>query len=127
MLGVSETGRVVPDEIGSFVCALALGKALVPTVASTDDPRDPAMRSAAARARDKAIIKRLNLEQLANAARSALRPRLARLSSGFGGQHTTAGAERTRKKWPRGVARWSGAMRATGSFARGEVAETVLE
>lgn len=50
---------------GLFACALALGIALVPAAASADDPHDPAMRSAAARARDKAIIKRLNQEQLA--------------------------------------------------------------
>lgn len=48
-----------------LACALALGIALVPTAASADDPRDPSMRSAEARARDKAIIKRLNQEQLA--------------------------------------------------------------
>ena len=48
-----------------FVGALALGIALVPATAMADDPRDPAMRSAEARARDRAIIKRLNQEQLA--------------------------------------------------------------
>ena len=48
-----------------LACALALGIALVPVAASADDPRDPSMRSAEARARDKAIIKRLNQEQLA--------------------------------------------------------------
>ena len=50
---------------GLFAGALALGIALAPAAASADDPRDPAMRSAEARARDKAIIKRLNQEQLA--------------------------------------------------------------
>lgn len=50
---------------GLFACALALGIASLSTAASADDPRDPSMRSAAARARDKAIIKRLNQEQLA--------------------------------------------------------------
>lgn len=53
-------------KLGLFACALALGMALVPVAASADDPRDPSMRSAAARARDKAIIKRLNQEQLAS-------------------------------------------------------------
>ena len=53
-----------------LACALALGIALVPTAASADDPRDPSMRSAEARARDKAIIKRLNQEQLAYVQRS---------------------------------------------------------
>lgn len=50
---------------GLFACALALCIALVPAAASADDPRDPSMRSEAARARDQAIIKRLNREQLA--------------------------------------------------------------
>ena len=45
--------------------ALALGMALVPVAASADDPHDPSMRSPAARARDAAIIRRLNQEQLA--------------------------------------------------------------
>lgn len=48
-----------------FAGALALGMALVPVAASADDPRDPSMRSAEARARDAAIIRRLNQEQLA--------------------------------------------------------------
>lgn len=49
-----------------LVCALALGAALLPSAAMADDPNDPTMRSAAARARDRAIIKRLNQEQLSH-------------------------------------------------------------
>ena len=45
--------------------ALALGCASVSSIAYADDPNDPAMRSAAARARDKAIIRKLNLDQAA--------------------------------------------------------------
>ena len=45
--------------------ALAMGIALVPAAAMADDPHDPSMRIAAARARDAAIIRRLNQEQLA--------------------------------------------------------------
>ena len=51
-------------KIGLLGCVLALGAAL-PTAALADDPRDPTMRSAAARARDRAIIKRMNQQQLA--------------------------------------------------------------
>lgn len=51
--------------IGSFVCALAVGAALVPGAAFADDPHDPSMRDPAARARDRAIIRRMNEEQLA--------------------------------------------------------------
>lgn len=45
--------------------AIALGCATAPSVAVADDPNDPTMRSAAARARDKAIIRQLNLDQAA--------------------------------------------------------------
>lgn len=51
---------------GLITGALALGFVFVSTAAIADDPRDPTMRSAAARARDKAIIKRLNEEQYAH-------------------------------------------------------------
>lgn len=49
-----------------FACALALGAAATSSAALADDPNDPAMRSAAARARDRAIIRQLNLDQAAN-------------------------------------------------------------
>lgn len=48
-----------------FAGALALGCATLSTMALADDPNDPSMRSAAARARDKAIIRQLNLDQAA--------------------------------------------------------------
>lgn len=48
-----------------FAGALALGCVTMSSAAWADDPRDPAMRSAEARARDKAIIRQLNLDQAA--------------------------------------------------------------
>lgn len=45
-------------------CAVMVA-VLAPTYALADDPNDPAMRSAAARARDRAEIARLNRNQLA--------------------------------------------------------------
>jgi hypothetical protein len=39
--------------------ALALATALLPAAAMADDPHDPAMRTTEARARDRAIIRRL--------------------------------------------------------------------
>jgi len=48
-----------------FAAALALGLMLVPAAAMADDPNDPAMRDAGARARDHATIQRLNRQQLA--------------------------------------------------------------
>jgi hypothetical protein len=47
-----------------FACA-ALSAVLTPAIALADDPHDPAMRSAAARARDHEIIRQLNLRELA--------------------------------------------------------------
>ncbi|WP_436810573.1 hypothetical protein [Sphingomonas sp. DT-204] len=53
-------------KFGSFACALATSAALLPTAALADDPRDPTRRGAAARERDRAIIKRMNQDQLAH-------------------------------------------------------------
>lgn len=47
-----------------FICA-ALAVALVPGLALADDPNDPAMHSAGARARDREIIRQLNRAELA--------------------------------------------------------------
>ncbi|WP_176596199.1 MULTISPECIES: hypothetical protein [Sphingobium] len=52
-------------KLGSFICAVMMGASFLPGVALADDPNDPTMRSAAARARDSAIIKRMNQQQLA--------------------------------------------------------------
>ncbi|WP_068074124.1 hypothetical protein [Novosphingobium lentum] len=46
------------------MCA-ALGVAMVPAVAHADDPHDPAMRSAAARAHDRDVVRQLNRDELA--------------------------------------------------------------
>jgi hypothetical protein len=48
-----------------FTGALAMGAVVLPGAAFADDPKDPKMRSAAARARDRAIIRGLNQDQLA--------------------------------------------------------------
>ena len=57
---------------------LALAAALLPVAALADDPNDPTMRTAAARARDRAIIRRLNQNEL-----SYVRQRDARYSEGW--------------------------------------------
>ncbi|MGN6357358.1 MAG: hypothetical protein ACTHLU_07735 [Novosphingobium sp.] len=49
---------------GLFVYAV-LAAVAVPTVALADDPNDPAMRTAAARLRDREIIRQLNRDELA--------------------------------------------------------------
>ena len=52
-------------KLGSLTCALVMGAALLPAAAHADDPKDASMRSPAARARDRAIIRGLNQDQLA--------------------------------------------------------------
>jgi predicted acylesterase/phospholipase RssA len=50
--------------VAIFLC-VAAAAATMPVAVHADDPNDPTMRSAAARARDKAIIRQLNLDELA--------------------------------------------------------------
>lgn len=59
------------------MCA-ALAVALLPAVALADDPNDPAMRSATARARDRETIRQLNRDELAR-----VRERDARYAEGW--------------------------------------------
>jgi len=51
-------------KLSILVCS-AVVVSMIPVAAMADDPRDPSMRSAAARARDSAETKRLNQGQLA--------------------------------------------------------------
>ena len=95
-------------KISSFAGALALSAVLLPAAARADDPRDPSMRSAAARARDSAIIKRMNQDQLAH-----VRERDSRRMASFraaqsrrDGSYADARADYDRKMaaWRRAVA-----------------------
>jgi hypothetical protein len=85
-----------------FAGALALGIAATPSVALADDPNDPAMRSAKARARDKAIIRQLNLDQAAY-----VRARDARQAKGWAAYKAypaqRAAYERRLAEWRRAV------------------------
>lgn len=90
-----------------FACVAMLGAAMLPAVALADDPRDPTMRSAAARERDRAIIRRMNQQQLAY-----VRDRDARImrdyrraqSGGSGYADARADYERKMASWRRAVA-----------------------
>ena len=66
------------DKLILGAAALALTAALLPVSAMADDPHDPTMRTAAARARDHAIIRRLNQNELAY-----VRQRDARYAEGW--------------------------------------------
>ncbi|WP_296676368.1 hypothetical protein [Novosphingobium sp.] len=96
---------------------LALGAAIIPAIASADDPNDRDMRDPRNRARDKAIIRQLNVDQLAH-----VRERDARYAEGWkayrqqGGrseayandradyEQQRAAYERKRAAWRRAVA-----------------------
>lgn len=94
--------------LGSLVGTLLLGAVLLPAVAHADDPHDPTMRSAAARARDRAIIRRMNQDQLAYVRRrDAHRMQTYRLAQNTrDARYADARAEYERKMaaWRRGVA-----------------------
>ena len=85
-----------------FAGALALGCVAVSSAAYADDPNDPTMRSAAARARDKAIIRQLNLDQAAY-----VRQRDARQAAGWQAYKDypaqKAAYERRMAEWRRAV------------------------
>jgi hypothetical protein len=65
-----------------LIVGAVLFASLLPTGALADDPRDPEMRSAAARARDRAIIRQLNLAELAK-----VRERDAQYAEGWRNWH----------------------------------------
>ncbi|WP_232308212.1 hypothetical protein [Tsuneonella dongtanensis] len=85
-----------------FAGALALAVVAVTAApALADDPNDPTMRSAAAKARDRAIIKRLNQEQL-----RYVQQRDARLAAGNAASREWAAKENARR-----MATWRHAVR----------------
>jgi hypothetical protein len=98
-----------------FACALAMGAALLPAAALADDPRDPSMKSAAARARDSAETRRLNQGQL-----SYVRDRDARII----GDHREAQGEidrdyaDARADYSRKMAAWRQAVAACNAGQR---------
>ena len=90
-----------------FACVAAIGAALLPAVALADDPHDPTMRSSAARERDRAIIRRMNQQQLAYVReRDARIMRNYRRAQGGGEGYADARAdyERQMASWRRAVA-----------------------
>ena len=53
----------------ALILVAAIAGAMIPAALHADDPRDPSMRSAEARARDRAIIRQLNRNELAQVRR----------------------------------------------------------
>jgi hypothetical protein len=108
-----------------MICA-AIIAAMMPAVALADDPHDPTMRSAAARARDREMIRRLNLEESARVrkrdARNAQRMRAARIASRSAVNEYAARSQdhdlamasyaRSRMQYERKMAEWRRAVAA---------------
>lgn len=100
--------------VNRLVCA-ALVAALMPVATWADDPNDPAMRSAAARARDREIIRQLNLREGAR-----VRERDARYAQGWRsaqadrGDHERAMTDyaRSRAQYEQDMAQWRRAVAA---------------
>lgn len=107
--------------------AAALAAILLPGTALADDPRDPTMRDPAARARDKAIIRKLNQDELARVrardAKYAEGWRAYRERNGDGGAAEYSGRQsdydranrnyaRDRAAYERDMARWRAAVAA---------------
>ncbi|WP_176594054.1 hypothetical protein [Sphingobium sp. EM0848] len=94
-------------KLGSFVCAIAMAASFLPTAALADDPHDPTMRSAAARAHDRAMIKQMNQRQLAYVRqRDARNMRTYRVPQRDREAYADARADYARKmaEWRRAVA-----------------------
>ena len=87
-----------------LISALALGAVTAtPTAALADDPNDPAMKSRAARERDAAEIRRLNLEQLRH-----VQERDARYAEGW---KATREYPAARREYEAAMAEWRRAVR----------------
>ena len=91
--------------------AIALTIAAIATSASADNPRDPSMRSQAARDRDAAIIRGLNNRELAR-----VRARDAQYAQGWSDYHAGSAAgtytpETARAENARRMAEWREAVR----------------
>lgn len=96
-------------KVGRFMC-VALAASLFPAVASADDPRDPSMRSAAARARDSAATRQLNLGEL-----SRVRAREARGELGWHYARATENSSRVNADYADGSRTY---QRARADYAR---------
>ena len=96
-------------KFGSFACALAMSAVLLPAAAFADDPRDPTMHNPAVRARDRAITRRMNQDQLSYVRqRDAGSPHAYRTTQGEGDE---AYAD-ARAEYARELAAWRHAVAA---------------
>lgn len=112
-------------KVHTLICAAFI--AAIPAVAWADDPNDPAMRNADARARDRELTRQLNLEEMARVrqrdarAAQAARTTLARDSNSGDAEysarrrdydHAIASHARDRAQYEREMAAWRRAVAA---------------
>jgi len=90
-------------KIRALICGVVIA-AMMPAAALADDPHDPAMRSAAARARDAARTRELNRQENARVVRRGVRWHMVRVDSGAETGRNRAGYEREMAEWRRAVA-----------------------
>lgn len=112
-----------------MVCgALALGLMAVPGVALADDPYDPSMRTQGARERDRAIIRKLNQQELARVRECAsvmrAMPKVGRSGTMVARMTALTTTPKrngsTRRAWRSGGVRWRLAVRDTTNTAHAE-------
>jgi hypothetical protein len=99
-------------KISPFMCA-ALATALLPAAAFADDPKDPSMRNAEARARDRVETRRLNLAALQDVRGREARGELGwRPAQSNDYQSASADYARDRARYERQMAEWRRAVAA---------------
>jgi hypothetical protein len=117
-------------KITPLICG-AIVAAMVPAVAFADDPRDPAMRNAEARARDSAITRELNRQENARVLERGVTWRVVRGGRGdedSDGDYAAAAQDherdmaeyrRSRSQYERDMADWRRAVAAcrAGDYA----------
>jgi hypothetical protein len=117
-------------KVGLLICG-AIVAAMVPAAALADDPRDPAMRNAAARARDSAITRELNRRENARVLKRGMTWRVVRgdrRDEADDGDYAVAAQDherdmaeyrRSRARYERDMAEWRRAVAAcdAGDYA----------
>ena len=84
--------------------------AMMPVAALADDPNDASMRNPVARARDREMVRQLNLRQSA-----MVRERDARYAQGWQASGGNSGYGAARAQYEREMAAWRGAVAACRS------------
>jgi hypothetical protein len=96
-------------KLSMLVCG-AVAAAMVPVAAMADDPHDPAMRNAAARAADSARTRALNRQENARVLRRGVRWHMVRADGNADAVAASRGHERAMARYGRDRARYEREM-----------------